>query len=90
MQTKEEKDLTVEEQEAVDKYLDEVVSVVVFHKHTLAMAGKDVHRRHISAFARQAIESHGKSVPDRAYSDSEYAIFIVNFQTKNISIQAIE
>lgn len=90
MQTKEEKDLTVEEQEAVDLYLDEVVSVVVFHKATLAMAGKDVHRRHISSFARQAIESHGKSMPDRAFNDSEYGIFIVNFQTKNISIQAIE
>lgn len=90
MQTKEEKDLTVEEKEAVYTYLDEIVSVVVFHKGTLAMAGKDIPRRHISAFAQQAIESHGKSMPDRAFSSYDYGIFIVNFQTKNIAIQAIE
>lgn len=89
MQTVDEKDLSSEEKEALDKVLDEVVSVVVFHKETLNFAGKDIKRRHISAFAEAVIESHKKNNPDRAHSDKDFGIFIVNMDTKNIAVQAI-
>lgn len=90
MQTVEEKDLSPEEKIALDKVLDEVVSVVVFHKQSLEFAGKDIKRRHISAFAQAVIESFAKRHELRAQSNSDFAIFIVNMETKNIAMQAIE
>lgn len=89
MQTVDEKDLSPQEREALDKVLDEIVSVVVFHKATLDFAGKDIKRRHINAFATAVIDSFKKRNPDRAHSDTDFAIFIVNMETKNIAMQAI-
>lgn len=89
MQTVDEKDLSPEEKEALDKVLDEVVSVVVFHKATLEFAGKDIKKRHINAYAVAVIDSFKTRHPDRAHSDDDFAIIIVNMETKNIAMQAI-
>lgn len=89
MQTVNEEELTVEQKEALDKVLDEVVSVVVFHKATLDFAGKDIKRRYINDFATAVIDSFKGRNPDRAHGDSDFAIFIVNMETKNIAMQAI-
>lgn len=89
MQTVNEGDLTTEQKEALDKVLDEIVSVVVFHKATLDFAGKDIMRRHINNFATAVIDSFKGRNPHRAHSDTDFAIFIVNMETKNIAMQAI-
>ena len=81
-----EQDLTSEQKEALDKTLDEVVSIVVVHKPTLENAGKDVMTRHITAFAKAVVQSFKERFPDTPCEESDFAIVKVNFETRNIAI----
>ena len=89
MQTVNEGDLTTEQKEAVDQILNEKVSVVILHKETNEFAGKDVTVREIPALVDSTIKSYKESHPHRAHSANDFVIIRVNFETKNISIQAI-
>lgn len=83
-------DLTPEQQKVVDAVLDKVVSVVVFHKRTLEMAGKDVRVRDIPALVRATTEKYRENNLDRAFDIKDFALIRVDFETKNITLQGLE
>lgn len=85
-----EEDLTKEQKEALDLVLDEKLSVVILHKKTNEFAGKDITAREIPALVHATLKSYKESHPDRAHDTTDFVIIRVNFETKNISIQAIE
>lgn len=83
-------DLSPEEQKALDVVLDKVVSVVVFHKRTLEMAGQDVRVRDIPSLVRATLDKYKQDHLDRAFDHRDFALIRVDFETKNISLQGLE
>ena len=86
-----EEDLTPEEKEAFDKVANEEIDVMVIHKETLDFAGKKIKVKHIPAFAEAVIKSFMDRYPEKVVeTNKDFMVVRVNFETRNISIQAIK
>lgn len=90
VETLKEEDLTPEEAEAFDKVANEEIDVLVVHKPSLEFAGKKIKVKHVPAFAEAVIKLYMDHHPDQLVeTEKDFMIIRVNFETKNISIQAI-
>lgn len=85
-----EKDLTTEQKEALNKVLDELVVVTVFHRTTLNTISKEIKRRHTNPFVDACIENFGKIYPNIPHSKDDFGIIVTNFQTKNIVVNRVD
>lgn len=90
MEVLKEEDLNDEEQKAYEKIADEIMDVVIAHKHTLEFAGQKIKVKHVPAFASAVVESFKKKNPDTPVSDRDFIVIKVSFEKKNISIESIK
>lgn len=80
-------DFKVEGAQPVDD--GKIYSVVVQHKHSEAMSGKDIRFSDIVPFTKACIESFKKNHPLDPVKDSDFLIILVDWETKNIKTQQI-
>ena len=66
-----------------------IYSVVVQHKHSEAMSGKDIRFSDVVPFAQACITSFKKNHPLDLVKDSDFLIILVDWETKNIKTQQI-
>jgi len=66
-----------------------IYSVVIQHKHSEAMSGKDIRFSEIVPFAKACIESYENNHLDVFVKNSDFLIILVDWETKNIKTQQI-
>lgn len=68
---------------------NKIYSVVIQHKHSEAMSGKDIRFSDVVPFAQACISSFKKNHPLDPVKDSDFLIILVDWENKNIRTQQI-
>lgn len=66
-----------------------IYSVVIQHKHSEMMSGRDITFSEVVPFAQACIDSYKKNHPIDPVKNSDFLIILVDWETKNIKTQQI-
>lgn len=68
---------------------NKMFSVVIQHKYSPQMTGREITFADVPAFARACIDSFKKNHPLDPVKDSDFLIILVDWETKNIKTQQV-
>lgn len=80
-------DFKIEGAQPVDD--SKIYSVVIQHKHSESMSGKDIRFSDIVPFAQACVQSYKNNHPELVIKNSDFLIILVDWETKNIKTQQI-
>jgi hypothetical protein len=77
-----------EEEEKLNEFVNTPITAIVFHRKTLASAGRETKRKFVTAYAESVIESYRKNFSDDVERD-DFAVIEIDFDNKAVAIKSI-